>query len=162
MPWRRSFNQISIPHDDTAWALELLLLQPEETLDSMWVGVSHRMGLWGPTFSDPADISVLMHGMILVEPAPTPVPAPLNDPFADWLLREMAQWSSDTQLWSTADGVIGFHWSHHPTKKLEGRRRNETGDNLSLWLSMQTTTQSSLEFRENMRTTVHVEAFILD
>lgn len=162
MPWRRSFTQTPIPHSGTAWNLPLLIVQPDETLDSMWVGVSHRMGLWGPQFTDPASYSVLMHGLTLVGPSPAPVPAPLSDPFSDWLLRDMAQWSSDSQFWSNTEGIVGFHWSHHPTTKYEGRRRNDTGDDLTLYLSVETTPESSTEFRENMRTTAHVEAWIRD
>lgn len=162
MPWRRSFNRVSIPHDGLAWNLSLLVLNEDETLDSMWVGVQHRAAITGPDFVDVSANGVLMHGLILVPPPPAPVPAPLNDPFEDWLLRDMAQWSSDTQVFSTTQGLTQAHWSDHPTQKFEGKRTNQTGAQLTLFLSVQTTNDGTAEFRENMQTRVHVEAFILD
>lgn len=158
--WRRSWNRSSIPHDDTVWALPLVNLLPGETLLAMWLGVHHEMGFWGPEISNPQNGAVQIHGMILVPPPPTPVPAPLSDPGEDWLMREMAQWRADQVLWTTSDGLVGTHHSLHPTTKFEGQRRNDTEDTLTLHLSVQTTTESTLEFREFTISTVHVEALI--
>lgn len=162
MPWRRTFGRTLPGHAVDLWHQELLILQPGETLDSMWVGVQHRRGWRGPSFGEPSGASVLMHGLILVPPPPAAVPAPLTDIAADWLLRDMAQWSSDSAPWTLSEGAVGFWWSNHPTQKYEGKRRNDTGQNLHLYLSMQSTTPPEPDFTENMVTRCHVEAFILD
>lgn len=162
MPWRRSFESVGGPHSSQVWFMDLLVLQPGETLDSMWVGVQHRRGWRGPSFAEPSGDSVLLHGMILSEPAPAAVPAPMSDPFADWLLRDMAQWQSDSAIWSLQEGAVGFWWSNHPTRKYEGRRRNDTAGDLHLYLSMQSTAPAEADFTENMVTRCHVEAFIRD
>ena len=161
MPWRRSFGSVTTGHAADVWYIELLVLQPGETLDSMWVGVQHRRGWRGPSFGEPSGSSVLMHGMVLVPPPPAPVPVPLSDPFEDWLMRDMAQWESDSAIWSMQDGAVGFWWSNHPTRKYEGRRRNDTSADLHLYLSVQSTPPAEADFTENMITRTHVEAFIL-
>lgn len=161
MPWRRTFESIAVPHDDERWATELMVLQPDETLRGMWVGIDHSFGLYGPDLLLPEGGSVLLHGLALVADGVSP-PFPADDPFADWLLRDRAQWTHTQSYWS-GDGPLGTMWSHHPTKKYDGQRRNDTGANLILHLANQLVlTPNSTDFATFCRTRINVEAWISD
>ena len=127
--WRRSFNVGGFI--DQLGSLDLVVVQPNETLGGVWWQYSLRsIGNVPSNATPPLDNVVPIVGLILVDSESGQV-TPLTNLTADWLWWEMATF--DHVLVNNVDfAYMNYSNTGGDQRKAQGMRRNDTGANMTL------------------------------
>ena len=133
--WRRSFNVAGFT--DPLASVDLLTVQPNETLGAVWWQYSLRsIGNVPTNAQPPLDNVVPIVGLILVDSASGQV-TPLTNITADWLWWEMATFNH------TLVNNIDFAYMNASNpggdqRKAKGMRKNDSGVNMTLKAAFET------------------------
>lgn len=133
--WRRSFNVAGTPGPEGS--LDLLIVQPEETLGGTWWQYSLRsVGSVQDNATPPLDGCVTVVGLILVDNESGDV-LPYDYPFAPWLWWEMVTF--DHTLVNSIDfAYMNSSNTGGTQRKAQGMRKNTSGVNQVLRVAYQT------------------------
>ena len=133
--WRRSFNVAGFT--DPLASVDLLVVQPGETLGAVWWQYSLRsIGNVPTNAQPPLDNVVPIVGLILVDSASGQV-TPLANLTADWLWWEMATF--DHVMVNNID--FAYMNASNPggdQRKAKGMRKNDSGVNMTLKAAFET------------------------
>lgn len=133
--WRRSFNVAGFT--DPLASVDLLTVQPNETLGAVWWQYSLRsIGNVPTNAQPPLDNVVPIVGLILVDSASGQV-TPLTNLTADWLWWEMATFNH------TLVNNIDFAYMNASNtggdqRKAKGMRKNDSGVDMTLKAAFET------------------------
>ena len=133
--WRRSFNVAGFT--DPLASVDLLVVQPGETLGAVWWQYSLRsIGNVPTNAQPPLDNVVPVVGLILVDSASGQV-TPLANITEDWLWWEMATFNH------TLVNNIDFAYMNASNtggdqRKAKGMRKNDSGVNMTLKAAFET------------------------
>ena len=133
--WRRSFNVAGFT--DQLGTLDLVVVQPNETLGGVWWQYSLRsIGNVPTNAQPPLDNVVPIVGLILVDSDSGQV-TPLTNLTADWLWWEMATFNH------TLVNNIDFAYMNASNtggdqRKAKGMRKNDSGVNMTLKAAFET------------------------
>lgn len=127
--WRRSFNVAGFT--DQLGTLDLVVVQPNETLGGVWWQYSLRsIGNVPSNNQPPLDNVVPIVGLILVDSASGQV-TPLANLTADWLWWEMATF--DHVMVNNIDfAYMNYSNTGGTQRKAQGMRKNDSGVNMTL------------------------------
>ena len=127
--WRRSFNVAGFT--DQLGTLDLVVVQPNETLGGVWWQYSLRsIGNVPTNAQPPLDNVVPIVGLILVDSASGQV-TPLANLTADWLWWEMATF--DHVMVNNIDfAYMNYSNTGGTQRKAQGMRKNDSGVNMTL------------------------------
>lgn len=127
--WRRSFNVGGFT--DQLGTLDLVVVQPNETLGGVWWQYSLRsIGNVPSNLTPPLDNVVPIVGLILVDSESGQV-TPLTNITADWLWWEMATF--DHVLVNNIDfAYMNYSNTGGTQRKAQGMRKNDSGFNMTL------------------------------
>ena len=133
--WRRSFNIGSFT--DPLGSVELVTVQPNETLGAVWWQYSLRsIGNVPTNAQPPLDNVVPIVGLILVDSASGQV-TPLTNITEDWLWWEMATF--DHVLVNNIDfAYMNASNTGGDQRKAKGMRKNDSGVNMTLKAAFET------------------------
>lgn len=126
--WRRSWNLTTGLYDGVS-VMDLLVIQPGETLGGTWWTYRATSGPWAATSYLPQSSTTFM-GLILRDDA-APTPDPRADSGADWLWWETVNWDVTSSA-STEIYWLYYAWGPRAERKAEGMRKNDTAGNLLL------------------------------
>lgn len=117
--WRRSWN-LTQGIAGTSSVMDLLIVQPGETLGGTWWTYKAHAGPFASTAYEP-DQSTTFMGLILRQDG-DPIPDPLVDLGADWLWWEPVTWQTTA---SASTDLIWLHyaWGPRTERKAESQRR---------------------------------------
>lgn len=139
--------------------MDLLVIQPGETLGGTWWTYRAHSGIWQTTNYEPADSTTFV-GLILRQDG-DPVPDPILDLGADWLWWEPIAWSVAASA-STDLNWLYWSWGPRAERKAETMRKAPAGANSLLSVISRTDEQSaSGTFANSLRLQVAASALVI-
>lgn len=139
--------------------MDLLIIQPGETLGGTWWTYRVHSGPWQTTSYVPEQSTTFM-GLILRQDG-DPLPDPLVDLDADWLWWEPVAWNTAA---SASTDLNWFYWSWGPRaeRKAETMRKAPPGANSVLSVVTRTDEQNATaSFTNSLRFNVAASALVI-
>lgn len=157
--WRQSFNYGPVLGTENEAHLDLLVVQPGETLGAVWWTYQLQAGLFQGVDFPPGDTTTVV-GLELVDPS-APPNNPLNPATTGWLWWEQAIWDLAQ---SASTDINWMCLSHGPQQdqKSKAMRKNDTTANHLLRVSIGVDQSgSTTNFAPNVFANVSCRALII-